>query len=764
MNSKIRIALLVAAAGCAAPAFAQDSVSINTNGGNGMPGDAVKYWETANQRTSYVVDLSRITTSWGTHFRVGPIMKANKTQDATDTFFGMLWSANSISPTMISAPSYPSSSYRVWNTTGAGINATENNGDATAVNPVGASTQFAVAGYQNSTEHANPAAAADSRRASVVSTAVCNFDPSDPYRVYVTRVTSAQNVNPFNATLSAVENAERCVFGYGSVDAAGNTYVRSDNNGTQATITNRMNGQNIFRFKALSRNAGVINSISNLGGTDASATDRIVNQYTLNTFGCPTSCIPADLAGVPSGRYAGLKFDNTTTDLNNYAYEGAANTATLVNTRTNPTDTRGGSTFSALQIFPSSVGTTAFLLRDAGSGAESAYSIQVYPTNANGSLTGAPTNNAFYNLRRPAVDTLTDHSDGYVWPENGTLSNFRGYQGISAFSGAVQVGLGKDSSGRGLVAAVVYNSQGDSLAAGDPMNALVVGRFNPTNPTGTVTWALAGYNESILANRPANIGKSILSGPGGTAIGRMCTLAEVTNFNVPFGPSISSPTFDSKGNLWFLTAAELFNRRGQGVSDFDTVLVRGVYNEATFSYDLELVMEQGTIVAGANSGLNYQVQFLELAYVGTGTAANGGISPGTLQANSALPAAWNNSDPALYSQTDSRTLGGMVLQAKVVYDIGTSQGVDGPDGYFDDPTGSNPTYPNSRDEAYRVLLYITGEACRADFNMDGSVDFFDYLDFVDAFSTNAANSDFNHDGSIDFFDYLDFVDAFSIGC
>jgi hypothetical protein len=180
-----------------------------------------------------------------------------------------------------------------------------------------------------------------------------------------------------------------------------------------------MNGQNIFRFKALSRNAGAINSISNLGGTDAGATDRIVNQYTLNTFGCPTSCIPADLAGVPSGRYAGLKFDNTTTDLNNYAYEGAANTATLVNTRTSPTDTRGGSTFSALQIFPNSIGTTAFLLRDAGSGAESAYSIQVYPTNANGSLVGAPTNNAFYNLRRPPVDTLTDHSDGYGWPENG---------------------------------------------------------------------------------------------------------------------------------------------------------------------------------------------------------------------------------------------------------------------------------------------------------------------------------------------------------
>ncbi len=54
--------------------------------------------------------------------------------------------------------------------------------------------------------------------------------------------------------------------------------------------------------------------------------------------------------------------------------------------------------------------------------------------------------------------------------------------------------------------------------------------------------------------------------------------------------------------------------------------------------------------------------------------------------------------------------------------------------------------------------------CRADFNGDGEVDFFDYLDFVDAFSAGLDAADFNHDEVIDFFDYLDFVDAFSAGC
>ncbi len=54
--------------------------------------------------------------------------------------------------------------------------------------------------------------------------------------------------------------------------------------------------------------------------------------------------------------------------------------------------------------------------------------------------------------------------------------------------------------------------------------------------------------------------------------------------------------------------------------------------------------------------------------------------------------------------------------------------------------------------------------CAADFNCDGIVDFFDYLDFVAEFSGNGPNADFNADQVVDFFDYLDFVAAFSVGC
>ncbi len=55
-------------------------------------------------------------------------------------------------------------------------------------------------------------------------------------------------------------------------------------------------------------------------------------------------------------------------------------------------------------------------------------------------------------------------------------------------------------------------------------------------------------------------------------------------------------------------------------------------------------------------------------------------------------------------------------------------------------------------------------ACPADFNDDGVLDLFDYLDFVEAFAANLPSADYNNDFVIDFFDYLDFIDAFSLGC
>ncbi len=64
----------------------------------------------------------------------------------------------------------------------------------------------------------------------------------------------------------------------------------------------------------------------------------------------------------------------------------------------------------------------------------------------------------------------------------------------------------------------------------------------------------------------------------------------------------------------------------------------------------------------------------------------------------------------------------------------------------------------------RGFIIKFSDACAADFNSDSVVDFFDYLDFVEAFSAGGENADFNNDSVVDFFDYLDFVAEFSVGC
>ena len=53
--------------------------------------------------------------------------------------------------------------------------------------------------------------------------------------------------------------------------------------------------------------------------------------------------------------------------------------------------------------------------------------------------------------------------------------------------------------------------------------------------------------------------------------------------------------------------------------------------------------------------------------------------------------------------------------------------------------------------------------CKQDFNNDGAVDLFDYLDFLQDFAIASCNADYNFDGVVDLFDYLDFVSDFSRG-
>lgn len=58
----------------------------------------------------------------------------------------------------------------------------------------------------------------------------------------------------------------------------------------------------------------------------------------------------------------------------------------------------------------------------------------------------------------------------------------------------------------------------------------------------------------------------------------------------------------------------------------------------------------------------------------------------------------------------------------------------------------------------------TSVVCAVDINCDRVVDLFDYLDFVQLFSSQAPAADFNLDGLVDLFDYLDFMVALHETC
>ncbi|MEK6700700.1 MAG: hypothetical protein AABZ53_00410 [Planctomycetota bacterium] len=75
------------------------------------------------------------------------------------------------------------------------------------------------------------------------------------------------------------------------------------------------------------------------------------------------------------------------------------------------------------------------------------------------------------------------------------------------------------------------------------------------------------------------------------------------------------------------------------------------------------------------------------------------------------------------------------------------------------------------DGTHRVVSVLSGDwpqECPADFDADGTVDFFDYDAFVTCFEGGACpdgkSADFDADGTIDFFDYDAFVVTFEAGC
>lgn len=76
--------------------------------------------------------------------------------------------------------------------------------------------------------------------------------------------------------------------------------------------------------------------------------------------------------------------------------------------------------------------------------------------------------------------------------------------------------------------------------------------------------------------------------------------------------------------------------------------------------------------------------------------------------------------------------------------------------------------PGTADDLPRLVAGVDNAridfGCLADFDGNSSVDFFDYLEFVDALAAEDRLADVTGDGIVDFFDYLEFVIALDAGC
>jgi len=715
MRKSLWVAGIVALA-TALPAIAQDSVA-NTQ----CASDAVWVWQDSSyalgseQCNYFVVDLQPFTTSCGHEFGIAPLLKSGR---SNQLFPNNLMSAQGLSRLQGGpGPFFNGSGYMYWNAPGFGVNNDPNfNTPGTLISSAGRiGNQFAVVAADFGTTDAGV-------NYNGVLGAIVNYSPYNPGRLYVSRIQAAVNGCDPTANLAA--------FGVGSIDERGDLFFRADANLVTGGcgLTNVV-GNNIFRVGLAQRDCDVLNVISNDfpgGQFDAPATGWLVRNSatTHNTPGI----VPGSVTG-GAPWYIGSNF------VPEYVYGPSFGSINTTNTHLAPgvANHRGNVSYTSknCQALASVRGIAGIIGLD-GNG--NATYINVWGLSATGSVTGR------LGLLLPAV--VTDNWDGTV--NDPGLNEFDHYHSQVAFNGGNgQIALNVDQDGNLLAAGEVDHP--NNGGANWPKNYIAVARVNCA--TGNVQWTMAGYNRGIT-------GKPIVDCSGGV-VGQMVSLDNVTG-GVPFGPSVSAPMIDSAGNVWFLSAIEDFNG-----GDYDTALLRAVYDPVAFSYRLELVFKAGDIFTGQNSTRDYVITFL-------GIADSNSVSSGTAWSQNISEVPHNDDASQTYAPEDPRTLGGLVINAEILYDVND-------DGVFESCDVGGV------DVDYQVLLYVgaldkkCGEFLCGDMGCDGTFNNADIPDFVLAL-TNPAGwqaahpgcdlvcvGDTNGDGSFNNADIPGFVTALTSG-
>jgi hypothetical protein len=729
----VRVMSVAVMVACAGAAYAQDSVSRNANGGNGLPGDSLSPWATGvGQRAQYVVDLRTFKTSGGTTFGIAPLVKSPRVNPAR---FNMVNGPTAMSGAIASNTTIAAGPYTLWSAGGGGLSASENDAalNSTVSAPAtGSAFGVAVLDFDDQT------VAQNSVFTNVIHASRVAFDPAVPDRLYVTRVVAAVN--------GAQGQADRSQFGLGGVDAAGNAVFRADGFAATGPATSIIQGDNYFRVVSSARSSGSINVIDNAGGSNAAATQWLLQRST------GLHAVP-NAGGAIGDRVVGANF---TGSLAIETSAGGPVTSSAAH-RPGTTDHRGAAAVNVLPIWSGTTSSGAMVTRSTAGGGR-ADTISVFGFDSGMNVVVAR------SLSLPA--NISDTCDGFNWPVTG--GDFRQYDSQQVFrGGASAAAVGRDLTGNGLVAATLYN--GSQSASNNPVNAIAVAKFDPAN-NNAPAWTVAAWVATAGSDGKDLIGDNGADGAPNTndagendgvvngldaPIGRLASLSEAGTGLV--GPSISAPAFDAAGNVYFIASVALKKRPGVVVlDDYQTALVRGVLNAANTCYTLEVVVATGDTFTGRNSNRPYRVSYL-------GLADGDSVASSTLWSSSVANQPWNNVANGALAQNAPQHLGGIALSARVVYDVDQN-------GQFVDPTAVSGNQA-SVDEAYNVALFVGNitpiAGCDTiDFNNNGVfpedqdvIDFFDVLAGGTCVPCN--DIDFNNNGVfpedqdvIDFFNVL----------
>lgn len=659
MNSEIQRALpfLLGACALTGTAAAQDSTSLLST----MPGDSLDQTSITEQVNDYVLDLAALRSSSGRVYGVAPLAKASW-DFSTPTFFSGGMSAQSISRGTKQGVPFARNSYSSWNAAGFGVNGDplRNNAGTPVDTSAAVGSQFGFGFSQFSADDPlNPAIFFNSVVGGVV-----NFDSNEPSRLYVTRVQAANNDDSWACNVAQ--------FGFGAVDADGWMTIRADNFGTTScggytTFT----GNNIFLVNTLMRNAGSVNVLSSAGAADT-GTWVLRNSGTTHS---PASMIPSAMTGGTP-----IILDS---NFNSEFVYGNSNppTATGAHLASGVADHRGLISYCA-ESFPGIFGAGS----THGSAANLGVAAGTNTLNLWGlASTGAPQSPK--GLAYPGNTSISDPTTGFA-PAAGSAT-FANYYSSTAFrGGSGQVAVGKDQAGRLLASAMMHHPSFGSTTSTD--NMIVVAR---TSDGVAVEWVIAAYTLG-------STGKPVYGAFGSTQVGTL--VGYEPGAIGPSGPAMSSPMVDSVGNVYFNSRVMM-----DGESFFRECLVRAVYDQANFSYSLELVVSEGDIVTGGNSNTSYQIQSLAISG-GSGTVPTAPWSQNINQST------FNGASAAGIDPASTDSLGGIVIAASVIYDV------DG-DGDYDRQSFD----PLSMDQDYQTLLYITSAT---DCNDNGVPDDLDLAD------------------------------------